>query len=196
MVSRQQAARVFVRRAENRPAATLHYSGVSLSGEASADAQGRLQTGNQLRQAAHARERISCRPWLVARFGKTIAVLFTENATRAAGPLVAETPDEGVVSEDFLEQRFTLVDAATAKAAADFAEADLYVYEFDWSPDGKQLAITAAKGNGDDNWYVAAIVLDRRDVRRRCTTCSQNPECKLPIRAGRPTAKQSSLSAD
>ena len=87
---------------------------------------------------------------------KTIALLFTENATRAAGPLVAETPDEGVVSEDFLEQRLTLVDAATA-SLRQLSPADTYVYEFDWSPDGKQLAITSAKGNGDDNWYIAAL---------------------------------------
>ena len=87
---------------------------------------------------------------------KTIALLFTENATRAAGPLVAETPDEGVVSEDFLEQRLTLVDCANAKLRQ-LSPADTYVYEFDWSPDGKQLAITSAKGNGDDNWYIAAL---------------------------------------
>jgi dipeptidyl aminopeptidase/acylaminoacyl peptidase len=87
---------------------------------------------------------------------KTIALLFTENATRAAGPLVAETPDEGVMSEDFLEQRLTLVDAANAKVRQ-VSPKDLYVYEFDWSPDGKQLAITAAPGNGDDNWYVAGL---------------------------------------
>ncbi len=87
---------------------------------------------------------------------KTIALLFTENATRAAGPLVAETPDEGVVSEDFLEQRLTLVDVATA-SLRQLSPADTYVYEFDWSPDGKQLAITSAKGNGDDNWYIASL---------------------------------------
>jgi dipeptidyl aminopeptidase/acylaminoacyl peptidase len=87
---------------------------------------------------------------------KMIALLFTENATRAAGPLVAETPDEGVVSEDFLEQRLTLVDVATAKLRQ-LSPADTYVYEFDWSPDGKQLAITSAKGNGDDNWYIASL---------------------------------------
>ena len=39
---------------------------------------------------------------------QAIALLVTENATRAAGPLVAETPDEGVVSEDLHEQRFGL----------------------------------------------------------------------------------------
>jgi dipeptidyl aminopeptidase/acylaminoacyl peptidase len=88
--------------------------------------------------------------------GKTIALLFTENATRAAGPLVAETPDEGVVSEDFLEQRLTLVDPATSQVRQ-ISPTDLYVYEFDWSPDSRQLAITAAHGNGDDNWYIAGL---------------------------------------
>jgi dipeptidyl aminopeptidase/acylaminoacyl peptidase len=88
--------------------------------------------------------------------GKTIALLFTENAARAAGPLQAETPDEGVVSESFLEERLTLVDPATARVRQ-ISPADMYVYEFDWSPDAKQLAITAAPGNGDDNWYVAGL---------------------------------------
>jgi dipeptidyl aminopeptidase/acylaminoacyl peptidase len=89
--------------------------------------------------------------------GKTIAVLFTENATRASGPLVAETPDEGVVSEDLHEQRLTLVDAATARVRQ-ISPADLYVYEFDWAHDGKRLVVTAAHGSGDDNWYIASLM--------------------------------------
>jgi len=88
--------------------------------------------------------------------GKSIAVLFTENAPRQAGPLVAETPDEGVVSEEFYEQRLTIVDPATARARQ-MSPGDMYVYEFDWSPDSKRLAITAAHGNGDDNWYIAGL---------------------------------------
>jgi dipeptidyl aminopeptidase/acylaminoacyl peptidase len=88
--------------------------------------------------------------------GKTIAVLFTENATRAAGPLVAETPDEGVVSEEFYEQRLTMVDPTT-RQVRQISPADMYVYEFDWSPDGKRLAVTAAHGNGDNNWYIAGL---------------------------------------
>ncbi len=88
--------------------------------------------------------------------GKTIALLFTENATRAAGPLVAEIPDEGVVSEEFLEQRLTMVDPATARVRQ-ISPADMYVYEFDWAPDSKRLVVTAAHGNGDDNWYIAGL---------------------------------------
>ena len=33
----------------------------------------------------------------------------------------------------------------------------MYVYEFDWSPDSKELAYLAAPGDGDDNWYVAQL---------------------------------------
>lgn len=88
--------------------------------------------------------------------GHTIALLFTENATRAAGPLVAEIPDEGVVSEEFLEQRLTMVDPATARVRQ-ISPADMYVYEFDWAPDSKRLVVTAAHGNGDDNWYIAGL---------------------------------------
>jgi len=87
---------------------------------------------------------------------KTIALLYTENATRAAGPLVAEAPDEGVISDKFLEQRLTLVDAATGDARQ-ISPADMYVYEFDWAPDGKRLVVTAAHGNGDDNWFIAEL---------------------------------------
>ncbi|MFZ3218074.1 MAG: S9 family peptidase [Candidatus Acidiferrales bacterium] len=88
--------------------------------------------------------------------GKQIALLYTENATRAAGPLVAETPDEGVVSEDFKEQRLTIVNPASGNARQ-ISAADLYVYEFDWAPDSKSLVVSAAHGNGDDNWYVAGL---------------------------------------
>ncbi|MGH9775156.1 MAG: S9 family peptidase [Candidatus Acidiferrales bacterium] len=88
--------------------------------------------------------------------GKTIALLYTENATRAAGPLVAETPVEGVVTDASFEQRLTLVDAETGHTRQ-ISPADMYVYEYDWSPDGKRFITTAAHGNGDDNWYVAEI---------------------------------------
>jgi dipeptidyl aminopeptidase/acylaminoacyl peptidase len=88
--------------------------------------------------------------------GKTIAVLFTENATRAAGPLVAETPETGEIKDSFFEQRLALIDVATAKLRQ-LSPADTYVYEYDWSPDGLHFAVTAALGNGDNNWYIAEL---------------------------------------
>jgi dipeptidyl aminopeptidase/acylaminoacyl peptidase len=88
--------------------------------------------------------------------GKTIAVLFTENATRAAGPLVAETPETGEIKDSFFEQRLALVDVASAKLDQ-ISPADTYIYEYDWSPDGLRFAVTAALGNGDNNWYIAEL---------------------------------------
>ena len=88
--------------------------------------------------------------------GKTIALLFTENATRASGPLVAETPQTGEIKESVTEQRLALVDVATGKLRQ-ISPADMYVYEYDWSPDGKRFAVTAAHGNGDNNWWIAQL---------------------------------------
>jgi dipeptidyl aminopeptidase/acylaminoacyl peptidase len=92
--------------------------------------------------------------------GKTIAVLFTENATRAAGPLVAETAQTGVIKEAVTEQRLALIDADSGGGRGKLRQlspADMYVYEYDWSPDGRRFATTAAHGNGDNNWYIAQI---------------------------------------
>jgi dipeptidyl aminopeptidase/acylaminoacyl peptidase len=47
--------------------------------------------------------------------GKTIAFLFTENAERAAGPLVAEKAQTGVIKEAVTEQRLALIDVAGGK---------------------------------------------------------------------------------
>jgi len=88
--------------------------------------------------------------------GKTIAVLFTENATRASGPLVAETPQTGEIKDSFFEQRLAVVDVASAKLRQ-ISPADTYIYEYDWAPDGLRFAVTAALGNGDNNWWVAEL---------------------------------------
>ena len=88
--------------------------------------------------------------------GKTIAVLFTENATRAAGPLVAETPETGEIKDAFFEQRLAVVDVASGRLRQ-ISPADTYIYEYDWSPDGLRFAVTAALGNGDNNWWIAEL---------------------------------------
>ncbi len=88
--------------------------------------------------------------------GKTIALLFTENAPRAAGPLQPATPDAGVVEEKFYEQRLTTIDAASGQVKQ-VSPADLYIHDYDWSPDSKQFISTAAPGSGDNNWYIAEL---------------------------------------
>ena len=88
--------------------------------------------------------------------GTKIALLFTENAPRAAGPLEPSTKDAGVVEEKFYEQRLALVNPQSGENRQ-ITPADTYVYEYDWAPDSAQLAFTAAKGNGDNNWWIARL---------------------------------------
>jgi dipeptidyl aminopeptidase/acylaminoacyl peptidase len=34
---------------------------------------------------------------------------------------------------------------------------DLYVYEYDWAPSGKELVVSQARGSGNNNWWVAKL---------------------------------------
>ena len=94
--------------------------------------------------------------------GKKIATLFIENAPRNAGPLVASSHETGVIKDSFFEQRLAVIDVAAAKPASavhirQISPADTYIYEYDWAPDGKSFAVTAALGNGDNNWWIAQL---------------------------------------
>lgn len=88
--------------------------------------------------------------------GKTIAFLFIENAPRASGPLVAETAETGEIKDSFYEQRLAVVEVPTGKVRQ-ITPPDMYIYEYDWAPDSRHLVATAARGNGDNNWYIAEL---------------------------------------
>ena len=53
--------------------------------------------------------------------GSKIAVLFTENAPRAAGPLEPSTKPSGLIEEKIYEQRLTLVDPRTGATNLDYS---------------------------------------------------------------------------
>ena len=71
--------------------------------------------------------------------GKSIAFLLIENAARAAGPLVAMSRAVGPIQEHIEEQRIAVADVATKKLRV-VTPANMYVYHFDWSPDGTRIA--------------------------------------------------------
>jgi dipeptidyl aminopeptidase/acylaminoacyl peptidase len=75
---------------------------------------------------------------------------------RVAGPLEPMTPFSGVIDDKIYEQRIASLDLATKKLSQ-LTPADLYVYEYDWTPDGKSWVGTAAHGSGDGNWYIARL---------------------------------------
>ncbi|HEY8054081.1 MAG TPA: S9 family peptidase [Steroidobacteraceae bacterium] len=95
--------------------------------------------------------------------GTSIAFLYSQGAPKTPGPLNPLTRDAGVLSSTVYEQRLAVIPAHGGEVAL-LGPADLNIYEFDWSPDGKRFAVTAAHGSGDDNWWIAELdLLDARN---------------------------------
>ncbi|HEY6338635.1 MAG TPA: S9 family peptidase [Candidatus Sulfotelmatobacter sp.] len=88
--------------------------------------------------------------------GSKLALLFIEGMPRVAGPLQPMTPLTGVADEKIYEQRVAVIDLGTNQLFQ-ASPADVYVYEYDWTPDGQSWAAIAAHGNGDANWWVARL---------------------------------------
>ena len=88
--------------------------------------------------------------------GKSVAVLFTEDLPKAAGPMALKPRLGGVVESKIYEQRIAVVDPQSGQIRQ-VSPAYLYVHEYDWSPDGNAFVATAAPGEGNSNWYVAEL---------------------------------------
>ena len=86
--------------------------------------------------------------------GTSVAVLVVEGDPSAAGPLGPAAKDLGEVQAVVHERRIAVLPARGGPAAL-VSPDDLFVYEYDWSPDGTAFAYTAAHGSGDDNWWTA-----------------------------------------
>ena len=90
--------------------------------------------------------------------GSKLAVLFIEGMPRVAGPLQPMTPLSGVIEEKIYEQRIATIDLSTDHLSQ-VTPADMYVYEYEWAPDGKSWIVSAAHGSGDANWWIARLYL-------------------------------------
>jgi dipeptidyl aminopeptidase/acylaminoacyl peptidase len=88
--------------------------------------------------------------------GKRIALLATIGARKMTGATEAAAAQVGEIGASEDEQRIAVL-PATGGAPKAVSPADTYVYEFSWTPDGKGFAATAAKGNGDNNWWIATL---------------------------------------
>src|ERR1700690_571696 len=95
--------------------------------------------------------------------GTKLAVLYIEDMPRVAGPLQPMTPLAGVVGEKIFEQRIAVVDLDSNKPGSNkltqVTPADVYVYEYDWTPDSHGWAAIAAHGSGDNNWWIARLYI-------------------------------------
>ncbi|MET3121737.1 dipeptidyl aminopeptidase/acylaminoacyl peptidase [Oxalobacteraceae bacterium GrIS 2.11] len=83
-----------------------------------------------------------------------LAVLATENATKELGAVEAGAPVTGDLDSAPPEQRIAILDKNELHWAS---PANLFVYEYDWIPDGSGFVGTAAEGDGDNNWWIAKL---------------------------------------
>ena len=82
-----------------------------------------------------------------------LAMLATAGATKEVGATEAGTPITGDLGGPPAEQRIAILDDGRLSF---ISPPDLFVYEYDWLPDGGFVG-TAAHGDGDNNWWVARL---------------------------------------
>jgi dipeptidyl aminopeptidase/acylaminoacyl peptidase len=97
--------------------------------------------------------------------GTQIGFLFVENATRPPGALAAMKPAVGVISAQTLAeiQRVAVIDVSAKPQGmpqvTQVTPSSLHIYDYDWSPNSKDLAYIAAPPPGEDNWWVAQLYI-------------------------------------
>jgi len=86
--------------------------------------------------------------------GGRLAVLATAGAHKEIGATQAGAAIVGEIGAHSDEQRIAVVDGGKLNFVS---PADLFVYEYDWRPDGSGFVGTAAHGDGDNNWWIAKL---------------------------------------
>jgi len=106
-----------------------------------------------------------------------LAMLAIENARKETGAVEAGAIELGDLDGAPLEQRIALLAGDRLRWVS---PADLFVYEYDWIPDGQGFVGTAAPGDGDRNWWVARLyAFDRDGASPRLLFAPANPQQQL-----------------
>ena len=89
--------------------------------------------------------------------GRLIALQVVIGAHKEVGATQAAAAQVGEIGESFDEQRIAVLPVTGSDDLRLVSAADTFIYEYDWTPDGKGFVATAAKGDGDNNWWVADL---------------------------------------
>jgi dipeptidyl aminopeptidase/acylaminoacyl peptidase len=108
--------------------------------------------------------------------GSSVAILATFQARKEAGATQAGVRQVGEIGEQNDEQRIAVIPLSGGELRP-ITPPDRYVYEYDWTPDGRGFVMTSAPGNGDNNWWVAT--LDRVDIASGALTRIAAPPMQL-----------------
>lgn len=118
--------------------------------------------------------------------GQSLAVLITLNAHKKIGAVEAGAPQVGEIGVSEDEQRIAIVDPLGGSMRP-ISPADTFIYEYDWTPDGNGFVATAAKGNGDNEWWVAH--LEYIDARTGATRVIAAPNMQMDLPRVSPDGK-------
>ncbi|WP_019515697.1 S9 family peptidase [Sphingomonas sp. Mn802worker] len=89
---------------------------------------------------------------------KRVALLVTLGAAKESGATQAGVRMVGEIGEKNDEQRLAVFDLwRETTTVTPLSPAGRYIYEYDWTPDGRGFVATTALGNGDNNWWVAGL---------------------------------------
>lgn len=119
--------------------------------------------------------------------GSRIALLATIGAHKMTGATEAGAAITGEIGQANDEQRIAVM-PAKGGALTSVSPADTYVYEFDWMPDGSGFVATAAKGNGDNNWWIAT--LDYVDAASGALRVIAKPDMQIELPRVSPDGKR------
>ncbi len=99
--------------------------------------------------------------------GATLALLVTLHPAKESGATQAGARQIGEVSAASPDSR-RIATLSASGGALNFVSPDgVFVYEYDWTPDGQGFVATSAVGDGDANWWVAKLAAYGRDGRHR-----------------------------
>ncbi len=88
--------------------------------------------------------------------GSRMAVLYSSPSEEANAPTAATPRDTGLMDTHIDRQHLAIVEVKSGNFRI-VSRPDLYVYEYSWSPDGRELVVSAANGSGNNNWWIARL---------------------------------------
>jgi dipeptidyl aminopeptidase/acylaminoacyl peptidase len=120
--------------------------------------------------------------------GGVLAMLATEGATKEVGATVPGATVVGDLDAAPQEERIAILRDGKLIFAS---PPELYVYEYDWLPDGSGFVGTAAPGDGDQNWWSAKLyAFDAATGAGRVIYAPPNPQQQLTLPTVSPDGKQ------
>src|SRR6185503_1962612 len=73
-------------------------------------------------------------------------------------PVAATPRDTGAMDVHVDRQHLAVIDVSSGTFHP-LSPPERYIYEYDWSPDGRQIVVSEAVGSGNNNWWVAKLAL-------------------------------------